>query len=57
MPGRFKGSSCQESRQTVADELCFCLVSSCGKKEGYRRGRQKSLVFKLLLICRGLSGI
>lgn len=26
MPGRFKGSSRQETRQTVADELRFCLV-------------------------------
>lgn len=26
MTGRFKGGSCQETRQTAADELRFCLV-------------------------------
>lgn len=26
MPGHFKGGTCQETRQTVADELSFCPV-------------------------------
>lgn len=26
MTGRFKGGSCQETRQMAADELRFCLV-------------------------------